>query len=123
MKKITRLITSLALLIGLTVFAAAPAFADEVDVFKGDACTGNTSICGSSGNEAYQILENVINILLTIIGIIAVIMIIIGGIKYVTSTGDSSSINSARETIIYALVGLGIAIMAYALVNFVIGRI
>ena len=123
MKKLSRIITSLALLGSLTLFTAGPAFAAPVDVFKGDACTGNTSICGSNGNDVYSILKNVINILLTVVGIISVIMIIVGGIKYVTSTGDSSSINSARETIIYAVVGLGISIMAFAIVNFVLGRL
>lgn len=124
MKRFTRIISTFALLAGLTVFLAAPAYADPVDVFTGDACRGNTSVCGTTNSTGvYAILKNVINILLTIGGIISVIMIIIGGIKYTTSTGDSSTINSARETIIYAVVGLVVSIMAFAIVNFVLGRI
>lgn len=124
MKKITGIISSFALMLGMAVSLTAPVLADPVDVFKGDACKGNTSVCGTSGSTGvYTILRNVVNILLTIGGIIAVIMIIVGGIKYTTSTGDSSSVNSARETIIYAVVGLVVSIMAFAIVNFVLNRL
>lgn len=124
MKKITRIITSLALLLGLSLSFAVPAYADPVDVLTGDACKGNTSVCGTGGSTGvYTILRNIINVLLTVGGIIAVIMIIVGGIKYTTSTGDSSSLNSARETILYAVVGLVISIMAFAIVNFVLNRL
>lgn len=124
MKKITRIISSLAVVIGLSLGAATPAYADPVDVFKGDACKGNTSVCGTAGSrDVYDILGNVIKILLTISGIISVIMIIVGGIRYTTSTGDSSTINSARETILYAIVGLVVSLMAFAIVSFVLGRL
>jgi Type IV secretion system pilin len=124
MKKIVGIISSFALMLSMTLAVATPAFADPVDVFKGDACKGNTSVCGTSGSTGvYTILKNVVNVLLTIGGIIAVIMIIVGGIKYTTSTGDSGSVNSARETIIYAVVGLVVSIMAFAIVNFVLNRL
>ncbi len=50
------------------------------------------------------------------------IMIVIGGIKYTTSNGDSSSVTSAKNTILYAVVGLIVAMMAYAIVNYVVGK-
>ncbi|MEK7620838.1 MAG: pilin [Patescibacteria group bacterium] len=68
-------------------------------------------------------LKNVINILLFISGIIAVVYVVIGGFRYVTSNGDSGSISKAKNTIMYALIGLVIAIMAYAIVNFVLGKL
>lgn len=124
MKKITHIVSSLAVVIGLSLGAAAPAYADPVDVFKGDACRGNTSVCGNAGSrDVYDILGNVIKILLTIGGIVSVIMIIVGGIRYTTSTGDASTINSARETILYAIVGLVVSLMAFAIVSFVLGRL
>jgi multisubunit Na+/H+ antiporter MnhB subunit len=61
-----------------------------------------------------------VNVLLFILGAVAVIMIVIGGIKYTTSNGDASSVTSAKNTIMYAVVGLIVALMAYAIVNFVI---
>lgn len=68
-------------------------------------------------------IERVINVLLFIIGAAAVIMIIIGGIRYVVSGGDQSAVTGAKNTIIYAVVGLVIAIMAYAIVNFVVTKL
>jgi hypothetical protein len=67
------------------------------------------------------IFRIVTNVLLFIIGAIAVIMLIIGGIRYVVSGGDSSAVTSAKNTILYAVVGIVVALLAYALVNFVIG--
>jgi len=80
-------------------------------------------LCGVDGNSLFGILKNIINLLLVVIGIIAVIMIIIGGFRYTTSAGDAGQTKSARDTIVYAVVGLVIAIMAYGIVNFVLSRI
>ena len=60
--------------------------------------------------------------MLFLIGAISVIMLIIGGIRYVVSGGESSAVQSAKNTILYAIVGVVIAILAYAVVNFVIGN-
>ena len=66
------------------------------------------------------VFRTITNVLLFIIGAIAVIMLIIGGIRYVTSGGDSAAVTSAKNTILYAVVGIVVAILAYAVVNFVI---
>ena len=58
--------------------------------------------------------------LLFLIGAISVIMLIIGGIRYVVSGGDSTAVQNAKNTILYAIVGVVVAILAYAVVNFVI---
>lgn len=68
-------------------------------------------------------IQLIINALLFIIGILAVIMIIVGGIRYVTSAGDSNAATAAKNTIMYAVVGLLIAAVAYAIVNFVISML
>lgn len=65
--------------------------------------------------------STITNVLLFIIGAIAVIMIVIGGLRYVLSGGDSSQVTAAKNTILYAIVGIIVAILAYAAVNFVIG--
>jgi small-conductance mechanosensitive channel len=99
-----------------------------------DACDpqagANAGIQCAHGNDqpsdlfgAGGIVTIVINVLLFIIGILCVIMIIFGGIRYTTSTGDKSRVDSAKNTIIYAVVGLVIAIIAYALVNWVFGAL
>ncbi len=61
------------------------------------------------------------NVLLFIIGAVSVIMLIIGGLRYVVSGGDSTAVQGAKNTILYAIVGIIVAILAYAVVSFVIG--
>ncbi len=63
------------------------------------------------------------NILIYAIGIIAVIMVVIGGLRYVVSGGDPKGTASAKDTIMYAVIGVVVALLAYSLVNFVIGRV
>ena len=70
-----------------------------------------------------EVLPTVVNVLLFLIGALSVIMIIYGGIRYVTSGGDQGAITSAKNTIMYSVVGLVVAILAYAIVNFVIARL
>lgn len=80
------------------------------------------SICGAAQDDsAEDIIKNVINTLLFVLGMIAVIMIVIGGIRYSTSGGDSTQIQAAKNTILYAVVGLVVAILSFAIVNFVLG--
>lgn len=71
--------------------------------------------------EEGGIFKTIVNIFLFIIGAIAVIMLIYGGIRYTISGGDSKNVTAAKDTILYAIVGIVVAILAYAIVNFVIG--
>lgn len=69
------------------------------------------------------LIKNIVNILLFVVGVASVIIIIIGGLRYVTSAGDSSQISGAKNTILYAVVGLVVATMAFAIVNFVTSKL
>ena len=138
MKKIIKqCAASLALLAGL-VFATIPGTASAINVFEGSCgssgsagtTTGagsgssQSSICGAAASdEALDIVKNIISTLLFVLGIVAVIMIIIGGIRYATSNGDSSQLKAAKDTILYAVIGLVVAIMSFAIVQFVVGRL
>lgn len=73
--------------------------------------------------SAGDIAKDVVNIMFFIIGVMAVIMIIWGGIRYVLSAGNSAALTSAKNTIVYSIIGLVIAILAYAIVNFVINTV
>ena len=66
------------------------------------------------------VFKQVTNTILYIVGIIAVIMLVIGGIKYVVSGGDAKKVTDAKNTVLYAIIGLIIAFLSYAIVNFVI---
>jgi len=76
------------------------------------------------GTQKIQdIVTLVVNIFSVIVGIVAVIMIIYGGFKYITSGGDSGNITSAKNTIIYAIIGLVVVALAQFLVQFVLDKV
>jgi hypothetical protein len=93
-----------------------------IDVFQQCGANGGSSVCGAKNDNAASMVKNVINTLLYVLGMIAIIMIVIGGIRYTTSNGDSAGTKGAKDTILYAVVGLIIALLSYAIVNFVVGR-
>jgi|GEM_PF-253713 len=70
-----------------------------------------------------SIFTTIVNTLLFVIGAVSVIMLIWGGIRYTTSAGNSSAVTSAKNTIMYAIIGLIIAFLAYAIINWVLGAI
>ncbi len=130
MNKVKTLIVSTMMMLGLVAVPAltAPAAyaADPVPANnKTSACNGVTQIGGGGCNNSQfnNFIKDIINILLFLIGAIAVIMIIIGGLRYVTSGGDQGAITGAKNTILYAVIGLVIAVMAFAIVNFVLGAL
>lgn len=77
---------------------------------------------GESTTRLNSIIKTVINILSLVVGVVAVIMIIFGGLKYITSGGDSSNVSSAKNTIIYAIVGLVVVALAQFIVRFVLDK-
>jgi cytochrome bd-type quinol oxidase subunit 2 len=83
-----------------------------------NACSGN---CGSSSLST--LIGQGTNALIYLVGVISVIMIIAGGFLYVISSGDPGRQKRARDTILYAVIGVAIAIMSFAIVNFIIKRI
>lgn len=70
-----------------------------------------------------ETLQIIINVALGIIGFIAVAMIIVGGVQYTTSAGDAARVTKAKNTILYGVVGLVIALLAFAIVNFILVNI
>ena len=82
--------------------------------------TGNgpTNLTGTDG-----VFTTIVNVLLFIIGAVSVIMLIYGGIRYTTSGGNANSVTAAKNTIMYAIIGLIIAIFAFAIVNFVVDQL
>lgn len=119
MKKTTQLVAKSSLfasiVLGFGVLNAALVSAAGVQEIQ----DGVTST-GVDDRALSEIITQVVNILVFVVGIAAVIMIIIGAIKYITANGDQSSITSAKNTILYSIVGLVLAIAAGAIVNFVI---
>lgn len=122
MNKIKSSLLSLAIMVGV-VGAVSVLTPSYVSAAPKDAIQQGVNASGGAGEVALgDRLKLIVNILLYLLGAIAVIMIVIGGIRYTTSNGDSSSITGAKNTILYAVVGLIIAMLAYAIVNFVVGQ-
>lgn len=87
-----------------------------------DASEG-TCISGGQGASLDPIFKTVTNVLLFLVGAVSLIMIVVGGFRYVISGGDSNQLAGAKNTVLYAIVGLVISIMAYAIVNFVLDQL
>ncbi len=84
----------------------------------------NCQATGQSGIEKInRVIRSLINTLSLIVGIVAVVMIIIGGLRYITSGGSDTSVTSAKNTILYAIIGLIIVALAQVLVRFVLRQI
>ena len=152
MKKIRTYLKTLLVAASLALIPLAAAPVSAINVFQGcGSSTGTTTtgagaaagtgvaqtgsssttssgspngVCGAASQDDFsKLMTNVINTILLVLGMIAVIMIIIGGIRYTTSNGDPSQVKSAKDTVLYAVVGLIIAIMAFAIVNFVLASL
>lgn len=117
---------SVVVFIGLFVVAAVapPNAGAAVDVFKGCAGdTGGSAVCASTGDQASSMVRPIITTTLTILGAIAVLMIIVGGIMYTISAGDPGKTKKAKDTVLYSVIGLVVALLSYGIIEFVISRV
>jgi hypothetical protein len=117
--------------------ALVPATVHAVDNISGGLSCGaeldasqvsaDSSSCvseaGDAGERVNGILHLVINIFSLVVGVVAVIMIIVGGFKYITSGGDSGNVTSAKNTILFAVVGLVVVALAQFIVRFVLEKV
>ena len=125
-KKIKNLLVASAIFLSFGAYIPAIAHATPAS----DACSGIQLVDpGAKCNDAAAsqsafsgILKTVINVFSIVIGAVSVVMIIIGGFRYIISGGDSSATKSAKDTILYAVVGLAVVIFAQTIVRFVITR-
>jgi hypothetical protein len=130
--KIATWLSGLALLLVPSLGLAAPAFAQSPDIQAG-LCTGanlefTDNPQGSCANDdattkLTNLVHTIVNLLSAIVGIVAVIMIIIGGLRYITSGGNDTSVTSAKNTILYAIIGLIIVALAQIIVRFTLNKI
>lgn len=102
-----------------TTYATDTCSDTDLSVSTGAKCAQGKNTKTNLVGGPNSLIKTVSNVLLFVLGAIAVIMIIIGGIRYVISNGDSSQITSAKNTIMYSVIGLIVALLAYAIVNFI----
>jgi len=122
MKRIKYVILTLGLVAGFCL-AVLPINASAIDVLNG-ACRGanaNTAVCKEKDKDKLpNFLKILVNTLLFILGAVSVVVIIIAGISYTTSGGDPELVKKAMNSLRYSVVGLVVALIAFAIVNFVI---
>lgn len=122
MKKIAKNITQI--LTGASAFAvlwagkviAATSVQEGAEAARAEGMP--TELIGDNG-----VFTRITNTVLLIIGLVSVVMLLYGGLRYIISGGDSKKVTEAKNTVLYAIIGLIIAILAYAIVNFVLNAI
>lgn len=131
LKTIKKLLASSLLLSLFLVPLLVPAAASAQASIEEGLCDGVSLEVGSGGDcaddveaegKVNDLIALIINIFSIIVGVVSVIMIIIGGLKYITSSGDSNNVQSAKNTILYAIIGLVIVALAQIIVRFVLSK-
>ena len=120
-KKIFISLVAFMMLAGVALVAPQPVRA---------ACDSGSSIrsgieCAPADSQKQSVpagIKTAVNTLLFVVGVAAVIVLIVGGLRFILAGGNPSSISGARDSILYAVIGIVVSILAYAIVNFVLGQ-
>jgi cytochrome bd-type quinol oxidase subunit 2 len=119
MKMIIRFATGVgamgAMVLGRGIAMASP-LQDGANAARGDGMPAE--LFGTDGT-----FTQITNTILVVVGIVSVFMLIYGGLRYILSGGDSKKVTDAKNTVMYAIIGLIITILSYAIINFVIGKL
>ena len=123
MKRITKIITqtftglgAFACLFSSRLLASATSVQEGANAARADGMP--TELIGDNG-----VFSRITNTVLLIVGLISVIMLVYGGLRYILSGGDSKKVTDAKNTILYAIIGLIISMLAYAIVHFVLNSV
>ena len=121
---------ALAMMFGAVASAALPTYASVTcpngKVLNGSGKTladcDQISSNANNKNDLMSRINTIINVVIGFVGLVAVVVIILGGISYTTSAGDTGKVKKAKDTILYGIIGLVVAVLAFAIVNFVLGN-
>ncbi len=129
MKKLIKYFTAIVIaMLGLTFFATPAVFADS----STNICNNNNvsaevkaaAGCSNAKKDKFpSVVTGILNGVIGMLGLVAVVFIIIGGVNYMTSTGDPGKTKKAKDTILYACIGLIVCALSFAIVNFTINMI
>ncbi|HMR73429.1 MAG TPA: pilin [Candidatus Saccharibacteria bacterium] len=126
-RKAAQFLPTLGLLFGFGVLVAvvspdmavATCSSSDLSIQSGADCARGSSQPAQLFGDG-SVFKRITDILLFLVGAIAVIMLIIGGIRYVVSGGDQTQVTAAKNTILYAIIGIVVALLAYAAIDFVL---
>ena len=124
-KTISVFVAVIAIAMLLATLVTAPVAASSIwdGLLRGAELTDPDATVLNVEDQATQLIASIINILSLVVGVVAVVMIIIGGFKYITSGGDSGNVTGAKNTILYAIIGLVIVALAQVIVRFVLSQV
>ena len=124
--KLTKIIAALSLItlsaVSLNVFVANPTYAVDCNDSSISQAVRDAAGCNNSSTLPGVII-NILNAIIFVGGIVAAVFIVVGGFNYMTSAGDAGKVAKAKNTIIYALIGLVVCVLAFAIVNWAIGTL
>jgi cytochrome bd-type quinol oxidase subunit 2 len=134
LQTIKNTIALLALVLAVPVLSGLAVSSVSAQDIQGSLCQGaelktaaTPASCATttagSGDKVNSLISDVINLFSLVVGVVSVIMIIIGGFQYITSSGDSNKVGTAKNTILYAIIGLVIVALAQFIVRFVLSRV
>ena len=118
-----------AAIIAATTFSSANVFASggktcPVGSKRAGEAVKSLAECNIEKDDSLMdTMAVIINVILGLLGLVAVIFIILGGVSFVTSSGDPAKVKRAKDTILYGVIGLVVALLAYAIVNFVLSSV
>ena len=126
--RLKQILSSLLIIPIMALGVSAALQINNVNVVRATDMTISGGVSSSQGDDVPQdlagdVFKNIVNILLFIIGAVSVIMLIYGGIRYTTSGGNTNSVTAAKNTIMYSIIGLVVAILAFAVVQFVVNQV
>lgn len=119
LRPFTKILLALALILAL--IAPAGLLHAQCGDPSSSGVTGGIA-CGPSSISATEGVKRAINILLYLVGVISLIVVVVGALRYVLSGGNPQATSAAKDTILYAVIGLVVALLAYAIVNFVLSN-
>ena len=128
MSKIKYILLTLGLIAGFGL-AVMPANVSAANDPLANSCTDangnaiNSPLCTKTTETIPSYITKIVSGLLYILGVVSVIVIIIAGVFYTTSVGDPKMVEKAKNTLMYAVIGLVVALLSYAIVSFVAGQI
>lgn len=129
--KVKCLLAGMAVMLAGAIVAVAPTAQVSAGTYcpNGTYVDGDLTACeeigdqGTRGNDLMTTLNVIINVAIGVIGFVAVVMIIVGGLQYTTSAGDAAKVTKAKNTIMYGVIGLVVALLAFAIVNFILTNV
>lgn len=124
--KLTKIIAALSLItlsaVSLNVFVVNPTYAVNCSDSSISQAVRDAAGC-NNGSTLPGVIINILNAIIFVGGIVAAVFIVVGGFNYMTSAGDAGKVAKAKNTIIYALIGLVVCVLAFAIVNWAIGTL